>query len=177
MSRSRSLTPEENQRVCAAVRGLVDQYDSQGALSFAMFLPSGRAVSQQSVSMAMAGKDVGITFARAVAMLMEISLEELITGSSGNRATVQRYNELAGWGDAAEQVLDEEMAPPYAVAEAGKGLVSYPVKRVDATLVYDEATRWMKHAPFDVRKAAEKAEIKATLKREALEAKRRASAG
>jgi hypothetical protein len=56
-------------------------------------------------------------------------------------------------------------------------LVSYPVKRVDATLVYDEATRWMKHAPFDVRKAAEKAEIKAALKREALEAKRRASAG
>ncbi len=56
-------------------------------------------------------------------------------------------------------------------------MVSYPVKRVDATLVYDEAMRWMKHAPFEVRKAAEKVEIQAALAREAQSAKRRGLAG
>jgi hypothetical protein len=177
MSRSRSLTPEENQRVCDAVRGLLDEYDSQGELSAAILLPEGKAVSQQSVSNALANKTVGLTFARAVAMRMGISLEELISGNRGNRGAVQRYHELPGWQEAAEQVLDEEMAPPYAVAEAGKGLVSYPVKRVDETLVYDEAMRWMKHAPFEVRKAAEKAEVQAVLAREARAAKRRVLAG
>jgi hypothetical protein len=177
MSRSRSLTPEENQRVCDAVRGLLDEYATQGELSAAILLPEGKAVSQQSVSNALANKTVGLTFARAVAMRMGISLEELISGNRGNRGAVQRYHELPGWEEAAEQVLDEEMAPSYAVAEAGKGLVSYPVKRVDATLVYDEAMRWMKHAPFEVRKAAEKAEIQAVLAREARTAKRRAVAG
>ena len=177
MSRARSLTPEENQRVCDAVRGLLDEYATQGELSAALLMPDGKAVSQQSVSMAMANRTVGITFARAVAMRMGISLEELISGNRGNRAAVQRYHELPGWEEAAEEVLEEEMAPPYAVAEAGKGLVSYPVKRVDQTLVYDEAMRWMKHAPFEVRKAAEKAEVQAVLAREAQSAKRRGLAG
>jgi hypothetical protein len=177
MSRARSLTPEENQRVCDAVRGLLDEYDSQGELSFAILLPEGKAVSQQSVSNALANKTVGITFARAVAMRMGISVEELLSGNRGNRAEVQRYDELPGWEEAAEQVLEEEMAPPYAVAAAGRGLVSYPVKLVDWMLVFDEASRWMKHAPFEVRKAAEKAEIEAVLVRETQEAKRRELAG
>ena len=80
-SRSRSLTPEENERVCDAVRGLLDEYDSQGELSAAILLPEGKAVSQQSVSNALANKTVGITFARSVAMRMGISLEELISGN------------------------------------------------------------------------------------------------
>jgi hypothetical protein len=146
-------------------------------LSAAILLPEGKAVSQQSVSNALANKTIGLTFARAVAIRMGISLEELISGNRGNRGAVQRYHELPGWEEAAEQVLEEEMVPPYAVAEAAKGLVSYPVKRVDATLVYDEAMRWMKHAPFEVRKAAEKAEIQAILARDAQDAKRRDLSG
>lgn len=163
--------------MCDAVRGLLDEYDSQGELSFAILLPEGKAVSQQSVSNALANKTVGLTFARAVAMRMKISLEELISGTRGNRASVQRYHELPGWEESVDEVLEEELAPPYAVAEAGKGLVSYPVKRVDVTLVYDEAMRWMKHAPFEVRKAAEKAEIQSVLAREEQESKRRKLAG
>ena len=176
-SRSRSLTDEENQRVCDAVRGLLDEYNTQGELTATLLRVDGAAVSQQSVSNALANKTVGLAFARAVATRMDISLEELISGNRGNRSAVQRYHELPGWEEAAEEVLEEEMAPAYAVAEAGKGLVSYPVKRVDATLVYDEAMRWMKHAPFEVRKAAEKAEIQAVLAREAQAAKRRGLAG
>jgi hypothetical protein len=169
---SRSLSPEENQRVCDALRELLDGYATQGDLSEALVI-EGKAVSQQSVSNALANKTVGIRFARAVAMLMGITLEELLGGFRGNRAEVQRYNELLGWGEAAAEVLEEELVPAYAVAEAGKGLVSYPVKRVDPTLVYDEAMRWMKHAPFELRKAVEKAEVQAVLAREAKSAKRR----
>lgn len=177
MARQRSLTDEENQRVCDAVRLLLDEHDSQGELSLSIILNEGKPVSQQSVSNALANKTVGIAFARAVATRMGITIEELLTGYRGNRSTVQRYDELPGWEDAADKVLLEEMAPPFAVAAAGRGLVSYPVKLVDWMLVVDEASRWMKHAPFEARKAAERAEIEALNTREMEAAKRRELVG
>jgi hypothetical protein len=92
-------------------------------------------------------------------MHLGLSFEELVSGALGRADGRQKYRELPGWDDAATEVLREEALPRYAVAAAGECVVSFPIKRVDATLVYDVGAHWLKHAPLDVRKAAEKTEI------------------
>ena len=159
MAKSRSLTPSENEHVCAAVHRLMEEYGSQTAVAQVLQMPDGSPVSQASVSLALRRAPVGVTFARAVAMHIGISFEELVTGALGRTDGRQRHRELPGWDDAAAEVLREEALPRYAVAAAGECIVSFPIKRVDATLVYDVGAHWLKHAPLEVRKAAEKTEI------------------
>jgi len=82
-----------------------------------------------------------------------------VSGARGKADGVRRYKELPGWAEAANEVAAEELLPGYVVAAAGENLVSFPVKRVDAGFVYDQGMLWLKHAPLEVRKSAEKADI------------------
>jgi len=159
MSRARSLSPEESERVSAAVRSLMAEYGSQTAVSKELQMPDGGSVSQASISLALRGIPVGVTFARAVAQKLGIGFEELVSGARGKADGVRRYKELPGWAEAANEVAAEELLPGYVVAAAGENLVSFPVKRVDAGFVYDQGMLWLKHAPLEVRKSAEKADI------------------
>jgi hypothetical protein len=116
---------------------------------------------------------VGVAFARAVALKLGMSFEELVCGASAKADGVRRYKELPGWAEAAGEVAAEELLPGYVIAAAGENLVSFPVKRVDAGFVYDQGMLWLKHAPLDVRKAAEKSDIVAVrAERDAREEKR-----
>jgi hypothetical protein len=173
MSRARSLSPEESARVAAAVRLLMEEYGSQMAVSKQLQMPDGSSVSQASVSLSLRGIPVGVTFARAVALKLGMSFEELVSGASAKADGVRRYKQLPGWAEAAAEVAAEELLPGYVVAAAGENLVSFPVKRVDAGFVYDQGMLWLKHAPLDVRKGAEKADILAgRAERDAREEKR-----
>jgi transcriptional regulator with XRE-family HTH domain len=71
--------------------------------------------------------------------------------------TGRLYRELEGWTEAAEAAAKQERAPAYAIEAAGLGVVSWAVREVTVDLVTDEAMRWLKHAPLDVRRAAETA--------------------
>jgi hypothetical protein len=159
MSRARSLLPEESERVCAAVQQLMAEYGSQAAVAKQLQMPDGSSVSQVSVSLSLRGAPVGVTFARAVAAKLGVSFEELVSGARGKADGAQRYKDLLGWAEAAEEVATEELLPRYVVTAAGENLVSFPAKRVDAGFVYDQGMLWIKHAPLEVRKAAEKADI------------------
>lgn len=157
MSHARSLTPEENERVCSAVASLMERYNSQGELAKALIMPDGTHASQMSVSMALRRLPVGVSFARAVARQMGRSVEELLNGVVG-RPGLQKNKDLPGWPEAAKVVLEQELLPPYAVTSAGEHLVSFPIKgEVDPGFVYDMGMLWIKYAPMELRKAAEKA--------------------
>jgi hypothetical protein len=156
MSGGRSLSPEENERVCAATRTLVEKYGSQAAVARALKAPDGSPISQQSVSLALRNLPVGVTFARAVAMELGIDFEELVTGRPSNLKGLQRNKDLPGWAEGAAQVAREQLLPTYAITEAGEFPVAFPVKTVDATYVYDQGALWLKHAPLAVRQAAER---------------------
>jgi hypothetical protein len=96
-----------------------------------------------------------------------------VSGARGKADGAQRYKDLPGWAEAAAEVAAEELLPRYVITATGENLVSFPVKRVDAGFVYDQGMLWLKHAPLDVRKAAEKADILAErAEREAGEEKR-----
>lgn len=150
------MLPEENERVCEAVRALMKTHDSQSELAATLRLPDGKTVSQASISQAVRSELVGVTFARAVAVRLGISVEQLLSGQRGTPNGAERYEDLLGWAEAAAQVLADESAPRYAVLAAGKTLVSFPLKAVDAHFVYDQAMMWLKYAPLEVRKAAER---------------------
>jgi len=145
--------------VCVAVQRLMTEYGSQAAVAKQLQMPDGSPVSQASVSISLRGVPVGVAFARAVAAKLGVSFEELVSGARGKADGAQRYKDLPGWAEAAEEVAAEEMLPRYVVTAAGENLVSFPAKRVDAALVYDQGMLWIKHAPLEVRKAAEKADI------------------
>lgn len=157
MARPRGLTPEENEHVCDAVQRLIDEHGSQTAVAAVLMMPDGSSVSQAVVSLAQRRQAVGVTFARSVAQHLGMSLEELVSGATGRADGKLRYRELAGWDEAAAEVIAEQLAPKHAVVAVGDSLVAFPVRRADAALVCDLAMLWFKHAPLDVRKAAEKA--------------------
>lgn len=159
MSRARSLSREESERVRAALQRMMVEYGSQTAVAEQLQMPDGSRVSQATVSISLRGLPVGVTFARAVALKLGISFEELVSGARGKADGAQRYKDLPGWAEAAEEVGAEELLPGYVVTAAGENLVSFPAKRVDAGFVYDQGMLWLKHAPLEVRKAAEKADI------------------
>ena len=91
MSRARSLSPDENKRVIAAIRELRTRYRTQAALAGDLRVPDGSStMSQFVVGKALRGEPVGVTFARAVAQLKGVTFEELVSGappSSGELLT------------------------------------------------------------------------------------------
>jgi hypothetical protein len=154
--RARSLSPEENQRVCEAVRALATKYRTQGEMAASIYFPDGRTVSAQTVSDAMRGQPVGSAFASALARRLGISYDQLVTGRSDS---TRRYQDLPGWAAAAEQAILAGLAPRYAVEEAGRSIISFPVEgdRATAALAGDQARLWLAYAPLDVRRALESA--------------------
>jgi hypothetical protein len=143
-------------------------YPTQAALAGALRVPDGSStMSQFVVGKALRGEPVGVTFARAVAQLKGITFEELVSGTPPNSATAGlRHDELPGWAQAAEELVAHEMAPAFAVRGAGRGLVSFLPAKVNVPYAFDQAMLWMKHAPFEVRRAAEAKDIEETLARE-----------
>ena len=168
MSRARSLSPDENKRVIAAIRELRTQYRTQAALAGALRVPDGSStMSQFVVGKALRGEPVGVTFARAVAQLKGVTFEELVTGAPPSSSVAGlRHEELPGWTEAAADVVAHELAPAYAVRAAGKAAVSFLPGKVNVSYVYDQAVLWMKHAPFEVRRVAEAKDIAEQLRRE-----------
>lgn len=73
----------------------------------------------------------------------------------GPVASGRLYRDLPGWEEAAAAAVHHERAPVYAVEAAGLGVVSWVVGAMSEDFVVDEALRWLKHAPLDVRRTAE----------------------
>jgi len=172
MSSARSLSAEENERVIAAVKRLMEKYGSQKDVADALRMPDGSSVSPQSVGLALRNSSVGVSFARAVAQRLGIGFEELVTGKS-DTAKLVRYRDLPGWPEAALEVAAEQLLPPYVTAAVGELPVSFPVRRVDVGFIVDQGMLWLKHAPLDVRKAAERADILAERQAVALSEEKR----
>jgi len=154
MSRARSLSAEENERVVAAVKRLMEVYGSQKDVAEALRMPDGSSFSPQSVGLALRNSPVGVSFARAVAQRLGVGFEELVTGKT-DKAKEVRYRDLPGWPEAALEVAAEQLLPPYVTAAVGELPVSFPVRRVD------------------VRKAAERADILAERQAVALSEEKR----
>ena len=172
MSRARSLSAEENERVVAAVKRLMEVYGSQKDVAEALRMPDGSSFSPQSVGLALRNSPVGVSFARAVAQRLGVGFEELVTGKT-DKAKEVRYRDLPGWPEAALEVAAEQLLPPYVSAAVGELPVSFPVRRVDVGFIYDQGMLWLKHAPLDVRKAAERADILAERQAVALSEEKR----
>ena len=151
--RGRSLSLEECERVRQGLQQLRPRYENQEALARALKYEDGRSFTQQTVSAVLNDRATpGIPLAQAVAVLLGVTYEELVKG----RKTTRRYEDLPGWKEAVEQALAEGGAPAYALEHAGHGIVSYEPARVDKNLAVDEAFRWLKHAPLEVRREAER---------------------
>lgn len=155
MSNVRTMTDEENARVCAQTAKLMELYNSQAELGAALRMPDGSSISQTVVSQALRGGPVGYAFARAVAQRIGMTLEELLTGVVGR----QRYKDLPGWEDAARKVTESEFLPAYVVKLVGEGFVAFPIEEMSPNFVYDLGMFWIKYAPIAEKKAAEKARI------------------
>jgi hypothetical protein len=162
MSHQMGLRPEESRRAQTALRGLLEQYDSQVALARDLVMPDGNPPSQQAVSAALKpGGPIGVTLARAIAQKLGITFDELVTGERIARATGEstaRYEDVPGWSEAAAQLLERQSFPRYAVAAVGKMPLWVRPERVTLALAYDLVTVWMRHASLDERLAAEEME-------------------
>jgi hypothetical protein len=161
MSHQMGLLPEESRRAQAALRGLLDNYDSQVALAADLVMPDGHPPSQQTVNAALNGGSVGVTLARAIAKKLGILFDELVTGIRIPRANGEktpRYEDEPGWSEAATQILERQSFPRYAVAAVGRMPVWVRPKHVTLELVYDLVNVWMRHASLDERLAAEEME-------------------
>jgi hypothetical protein len=157
--RARSLSPAESARVRAAVVKLMEQHSSQGSLARLLKTPDGELMSQGSVSACLRGLPVGVTFARTVALTLNMKFEDLIGGTLGEPDGVQRQQDLPGWAEGAEEVLRQELLPHYVVIAASQSLVSFRPRTCDAAYVYDQGMLWLKYAPLEVRKQAEHDDI------------------
>jgi hypothetical protein len=169
MSRARSLSPEENQRVVEATRELRALYSTQAALAAALKLPDGsnNSMSQFVVGKALRGDSLGVTFARAIAQLKGVTFESLVTGVPTPSTHIGvRHEDLPGWELAATELIAHDYAPAYAVRGAGKGLVSFQPARINLPYVYDQAMLWLKHASIETRAAAESADIDVAMAQE-----------
>lgn len=169
VSRARSLGPQENQRVVEATRELRALYSTQAALAAALKLPDGsnNSMSQFVVGKALRGEPVGVTFARAVAQLKGTTFEALVSGVPvPSEHAGRRHEDLPGWKLAADELIAQSYAPPYAVRGAGKAFVSFPPEKVNLPYVYDQAMLWLKHASIETRTAAESEDIDVTLAEE-----------
>jgi hypothetical protein len=92
---------------------------------------------------------------------MGLTFDELVSGRRlvAGAAALERNENVPGWDEAAAEVLEKKYAPRHAVAAAAKMFVTVRPKRMTPQLVYDLALLWMRHAPLDVRIAAENAEV------------------
>lgn len=162
----------ECERVRQGLRDLRPRYENQEALATALKYEDGRSFTQQTVSAVLNDRATpGIPLAQAVAALLGRSYEELVKG----RKSVQRYEDLPGWKEAVAQALADDSAPAYALEHAGHGIVSYQPAAVDKNLAVDEAFRWLKHAPLEVRREAERLAAKARVEAAARQDDERAS--
>lgn len=153
------MSPEESERVCNAVQKLMETYGSQVAVAKELTMPDGTPVSQASVSLALRRMHVGVTFARAVAMKLGVPFEELVSGVMAAPDGARRYKDLPGWAEAAASVIEQELLPEYIVKIVGEGFISFATRPVDTAFVVDLGMLWIKYAPLEVRKAAEKANV------------------
>jgi len=179
MTHQMSLRPEESRRVQAALRALLDKYESQSALARALVMPDGNPPSQQAVSVALKpGSSVGVNLARAVAQDLGITFDELVTGTRIPRpadgAHVQVYADVPGWSEAAAALLERQSFPRFAVAAVGRMPVWVRREDVNLELAYDLIALWMRHASLDERLAAEEMDLEdeATRERAADDARR-----
>ena len=153
------MSPEESGRVCSAVQTLMERYGSQMAVAKELTMPDGTPVSQASVSLALRRMHVGVTFARAVAMKLGVPFEELVSGVMASPDGTRRYKDLSGWDAAATTVIEQELLPKYVVKIVGDMYVAFVTRPVDGALIVDLGMLWIKYAPLEVRKAAEKANV------------------
>jgi hypothetical protein len=170
------LSPEESERVCNAVHKLFERYGSQVAVAKELTMPDGTPVSQASVSLALRRMHIGVTFARAVAMKLGVSFEELVSGVTAPPDGTRRYKDLPGWAEAEAAVIEQELLPKYIVQIVGDGFVSFATRPVDAAFIVDLGMMWIKYAPLEVRKAAEKANVLAERARRLEEEEARSAA-
>lgn len=159
MSRARSLSAEESERVCQAVQKLMDRYGSQVAVAKELTMPDGGPVSQASVSLALRNQHVGVTFARAVALKLGVPFEELVSGTMAPADGTRRYQDLPGWEAAAASVLEQDLLPAFVVKIVGESYIGFATRPIEPALIVDLGMLWIKYAPLDVRKAAEKAAV------------------
>lgn len=91
------LSPDEAERVALATRKLVDAYGTQAKLAEAL------GQSQQRVSKIANRRDPpGMPFARDVARLLGIGLDELLTGEPGG---LPRLGGHPDWAEASERAV------------------------------------------------------------------------
>jgi hypothetical protein len=159
MTRARSLSPEESDRVCDAVQKLMERYGTQAAVAKELTMPDGSAVSQASVSLALRRAHMGVTFGRAVAIKLGVPFEELVSGQMAAPDGARRYRDLPGWDRAAATVTAEELLPAFVVQIIGDAFVPFATRPIEPSMIVDLGMYWIKYAPLDVRKAAEKAAI------------------
>lgn len=145
--------------MCNAVQKLMERYGSQMAVAKVLTMPDGGPVSQASVSLALRRMHVGVTFARAVATKLGVPFEELVSGLMAAPDGSRRYKDLLGWAEAAATVIEQELLPKYVVEIVGDSFVAFVTRPVEPALVVDLGMLWIKYAPLDVRKAAEKANV------------------
>ena len=171
----RSLDPDLEEYLRERVRRWLaeDPRRTAAQLAGAAGLSEGHVSNFQKGPTDKGGRRIGVEAATGLAAAFGLTWEEMAAEAkawSAARATLPRpppipssavagltYQELDGWTAAAEVARSQERAPAYAIDAAGRGVVSWAVREVSVDLVVDEALRWLKHAPFDVRRDAETA--------------------
>jgi hypothetical protein len=141
---AKSLKPVERDRVRAALRLLDQKHQPQTELARLL------GVTQQTVSSALGEGSIGVKVAHAVAKLSGQTYEELLAGAPRPRS----YSDLPGWDDAAQSVIEERLAPRFAVQAVGMWPVTVQVTRAEAQLVIELADFWKRWAPLEARIAA-----------------------
>lgn len=157
---AKSLSPEERERVVAAIRKLQEKFPTQSALAAEL------GVQQQTIgAVVVRGQAPGVKLARNVAKKLRISLEELLTGIPPKTSIIESNRDLPGWTEAASEVIAKGWQRRFAVTGAGALPVSLRPDHVTAPFVLDLAKLFLEHASADQRREAETAEAKEDLER------------
>jgi hypothetical protein len=170
VAQQQSLSPDEAERVRAALEELSAEFRTQAELAAALIMPDGKPVSQQIVSSVLnrAGP-AGVSLARAVANARGILFDELISGRrlSNGAMAPECYETVPGWKESAAKVIESGYAPRYAVRAAGKMWVNVRPPKVTPEFVHDLAMFWLRHTSIELRIAAERAEVEANVAEDA----------
>ena len=147
MANSRTLTPEENERLVAALKKLLalDKYAGNQSK-----LAPDLKVRQPTISAILRGKGPGgYGVARRVAALIRVDVEELLSGRSRTGKT--RFRDLPGWRERepAARTLYAEL-PPEAFDAVGDWSGPRPPLVITERIIGGLAELWVKASPATV---------------------------
>jgi hypothetical protein len=152
--RGKSFSEDANERVRQAVRELLAEPEHSGnQTKLALKL----GISQPSLSTFLSGqKGAGPEMAAAVAKMVGLTFEQLVTGKQGMR----RFRELDGWAEAeAEARRRYRRIPDYAWRGAGNLMAAEAPQHIDERVVLHFAEAWMLTASEDAIEKAERDEV------------------